>query len=172
MSLAEQLHPHVILMDLAMPRMGGIEATEAIDNTHTGSAVVVLTTFGDTDNVTAALDAGAVGYLMKDATPDQIIDAVRSAHAGGSPLDPRAARTILEARRRPDPVGSVDFGAPQLTEKQKEVLGLVAEGLSNRKIARRLGISEKTVKAHLTAVYAALGVADRVQAALWFSKHY
>ena len=169
-SLAEQLHPHVILMDLAMPGKDGIKATEEIEDTQTGSAVVVLTTFGDADNVMAALDAGAVGYLMKDATPDQIVDAVRSAHSGGSPLDPRAARTVLEARRRPESVVASGSGAPQLTAKQTEVLGLVAEGLSNRRIARTLGISEKTVKAHLTTVYAALGVSDRVQAALWYSK--
>jgi len=115
--------------------------------------------------VLAALDAGAVGYLLKDSSGSDLIAGLRSAAAGGSPLDPRAARALIDARQSgatPDPA--------RLTEKQREVLDLVARGMSNRLIARQLGISEKTVKAHLTAIYAALGVTDRLQAALWATR--
>lgn len=159
--VATSEHPDVVLMDLAMPGIGGIEATARIA-TSTDSAVVVLTTFGESEQVLSALDAGAVGYLLKDSPSADLIAGIRSAAAGESPLDPRVARALVEARQtqlRPAP--------PRLTDKQKEVLDLVARGLSNRLIARHMGISEKTVKAHLTAVYAALGVSDRLQAALW-----
>ena len=109
---------------------------------------------------------GAVGYLMKDADPQTLADGIRAAAAGGSPIDARVARTVLEARR-PSSVPE----ASDLTVKQREVLLLVAEGLPNRLVAKRLGVSEKTVKAHLTQIYASLGVTDRVQAALWARDH-
>ena len=151
--------PDVVLMDLAMPGIGGVEATRRIVDSS-DAAVVVLTTFGESDRVLAALDAGAVGYLLKDAAGADLIAGIRSAAGGGSPLDPRVARTLVDARHtRPQ--------RPRLTEKQQEVLDLVSRGMSNRLIARQLGISEKTVKAHLTAIYSAIGVTDRVQAALW-----
>ncbi|MBK6762229.1 MAG: response regulator transcription factor [Micrococcales bacterium] len=156
--------PDVVLMDLAMPGVGGVEATRQICG-RSGTAVVVLTTFGESERVLAALDAGAVGYLLKDSSGSDLIAGLRSAAAGGSPLDPRAARALIDARQSgatPDPA--------RLTEKQREVLDLVARGMSNRLIARQLGISEKTVKAHLTAIYAALGVTDRLQAALWATR--
>jgi len=156
--------PDVVLMDLAMPGIGGVEATRRICG-RAGPAVVVLTTFGESERVLAALDAGAVGYLLKDSSGSDLIAGLRSAAAGGSPLDPRAARALIDARQSgatPDPT--------RLTEKQREVLDLVARGMSNRLIARQLGISEKTVKAHLTAIYAALGVTDRLQAALWATR--
>ncbi len=156
--------PDVVLMDLAMPGIGGVEATRRICG-RGGPAVVVLTTFGESERVLAALDAGAVGYLLKDSSGSDLIAGLRSAAAGGSPLDPRAARALIDARQSgatPDPT--------RLTEKQREVLDLVARGMSNRLIARQLGISEKTVKAHLTAIYAALGVTDRLQAALWATR--
>ena len=152
--------PDVVLMDLAMPGIGGIEATRQICE-NSEAAVVVLTTFGESERVLAALDAGAVGYLLKDSQPARLIAGIRSAATGGSPLDPRVARALIDARQaRPT-------SAPRLTDKQQEVLDLVARGLSNRLIARQLGISEKTVKAHLTTIYSTLGVTDRLQAALW-----
>lgn len=159
--------PDVVLMDLSMPGMDGVEATRLIGaGCGESVAIVVLTTFSDRDRVLASLDAGAVGYLMKDTRPDALHDAIRAAATGGSPIDPRVARTLLDARR--------SNGAPEgveLTAKQEETLRLLAEGLPNRLIAKRMGISEKTVKAHLTQVYAALGVTDRLQAALWAQRN-
>lgn len=160
--LVESLRPDVVLMDLSMPGMDGIQATRLIAETVPETAVVVLTTYADRDRIMASLDAGAVGYLMKDVAPQILQDGVRAAANGGSPIDPRVARTLVEARRS----GTRSDGS-RLTAKQIEVLRLVAAGLPNRLVARRLDISEKTVKAHLTQIYAAIGVTDRVQAALW-----
>jgi DNA-binding NarL/FixJ family response regulator len=160
--LVKQLLPDVVLMDLSMPGVDGVAATEQITRTLPRVAVVVLTTFADRDRVLASLDAGAVGYLMKDVSPQVLQEGVRAAAAGGSPIDPRVARTLVEARRHGE-----SATPHRLTAKQLEVVRLVATGLPNRLIGRRLDISEKTVKAHLTQIYAALGVADRVQATLW-----
>lgn len=165
--LVRRLRPDVVLMDLSMPGTDGIAATAAITELVPDSAVVVLTTFADRDRVLASLDAGAVGYLMKDVTPQVLQEGVRAAATGGSPIDPRVARVIVDARR----TGGEGSAATHLTAKQIEVLRLVAAGLPNRLVARELGISEKTVKAHLTQVYAALGVTDRVQATLWAQTH-
>ena len=164
--LVQELRPDVVLMDLSMPGTDGVAATQRINQTVPDVAVVVLTTFADRDRVLASLDAGAVGYLMKDVSPQSLQDGVRAAACGGSPIDPRVARTLVDARRQGE------SASPQrLTAKQLEVVRLVATGLPNRLIARRLDISEKTVKAHLTQIYAALGVADRVQADLWAQEH-
>ena len=107
-----------------------------------------------------ALDAGAVGYLLKDASAEDVVKGIRAAVEGGSPLDPRAARTLLEAQTAPDPLEG-------LSAREQEVLGLLLEGMPNKLIALRLGISEKTVKTHLTSVFRTIGVTDRVQAVLW-----
>lgn len=160
---AEALNPDVVLMDLSMPELDGVRATRLICDRDPNTSVVVLTTFADSRRVMDSLEAGAVGYLMKDSSPQDIITGVITAANGGSPLDPRVARSLVDAQRG----GSRSQRDVVLTKKQTEVVALVAEGLSNRLIARRLQISEKTVKAHLTAVYNALGVTDRVQAALW-----
>jgi len=160
------LRPDVVLMDLSMPVMDGVEATHTILRSAPETAVVILTTFAEPEQVLRSLDAGAVGYLMKDADPQTLADGIRAAAAGGSPIDARVARTVLEARR-PSSVPE----ASDLTVKQREVLLLVAEGMPNRLVAKRLGVSEKTVKAHLTQIYASLGVTDRVQAALWARDH-
>jgi DNA-binding NarL/FixJ family response regulator len=111
-----------------------------------------------------ALGAGAAGYLLKDATPDELIAAVRAVMEGGAPLDPKAARVLLDAQRAAKQ-------APRLSGREKEVLDLLATGLANKQIARRLGITERTVKAHLTSVFQSLGVTDRTQAALWAQEH-
>jgi len=160
----EEFEPDVVLMDLSMPEMDGIEATRRIAENHSSSRVLVLTSFSDQTRILDALEAGADGYLLKHSDPDDIADAIRTVHTGGSPLDPKAARTLLESRRSGRSVS-------ELTDREREVLLLVREGLANKQIARRLGIAERTVKAHLTSVYQRLGVTDRTQAALWASGH-
>jgi DNA-binding NarL/FixJ family response regulator len=159
-SLCAELHPDVALMDLSMPGMDGVEATSRIVESAPGVQVVVLTSFVDRERVLAALDAGAIGYLLKDAEPEELLQGVHAAARGESPLDPRAARTMLGAQRATGPL-------EELSEREREVLSLVAEGLPNKQIGRRLGISEKTVKAHLTHVFRTIGVDDRIQAGLW-----
>ena len=156
--------PDVALMDLSMPGMGGVEATRTIVQRTPGVQVVVLTSFMDRENVVQALAAGAVGYLLKDAEPEDVIRAIHSAARGESPIDPRAARTMLSAQQASDP-------AAALTEREREVLSLVGEGLPNKQIGRRLGISEKTVKAQLTSAFRTIGVDDRMQAGLWARNH-
>jgi len=156
--------PDVVLMDLSMPNMGGIAATQAIMAAGVGVRVVVLTSYSDRDQILNALDAGAVGYLLKDADPPELIAGIRAAADGDSPLHPKAASAVLRARAERRPL-------PELSEREREVLELVATGLSNQKIAARLGISEKTVKAHLTSVFRQLGVDDRTQAAMWARRH-
>ena len=165
-ALLASASPDVFLMDLSMPVVDGVEATRRILAIAPEARVVVLTSFAERQRVLDAIEAGALGYVLKDAAPDEVLSAVRSAAAGGSPLDPRAARVLLDARRNgPGPKGG------QLTDREREVLRLVAEGLANKQIARRLGIAERTVKAHLTSVFQAIGVTDRTQAALWAQRH-
>jgi DNA-binding NarL/FixJ family response regulator len=157
-----ELSPDVVLMDLSMPVLDGIEATKRLSEAPDAPRVVVLTSFSDRDRILGALDAGAVGYLLKDAEPEELVRGVRAAARGESPLDPKAATAVLSARaeRRTG-------GAEELSPREREVLALVAGGLPNKLIARRLDISEKTVKAHLTRVFQQIGVTDRTQAALW-----
>jgi DNA-binding NarL/FixJ family response regulator len=162
-SLAAEHVPDVVLMDLEMPVLSGVEATRQIVAAEPATRVVVLTSFADRERILDALDAGAVGYLLKDAEPDELVRGVRAAARGESPLAPRAAAAVLQARAsRPS--------EPELTQREREVLDLVGEGLPNKLIARRLGISEKTVKAHITRIFEALGVTDRTQAALWLQR--
>jgi DNA-binding NarL/FixJ family response regulator len=164
--MASDLRPDVILMDLVMPRADGIEATKRIRSASSDApAIVVLTSFSDRDRILDALDAGAAGYLLKDCEPQELFDGVRAAASGNSPLAPEAARAMLTARadRRV---------ARDMTDREREVLGLLRTGMSNKQMARRLGISEKTVKAHLTRVFDCIGVTDRTQAALWAERHH
>ena len=161
--LARRLHPDVVLMDLSMPNVDGIAATRELLGGDEELQVVVLTSLSDRERILAALDAGAVGYLLKDAEPQELIAGVRAAARGESPLAPKAARALLTARAQREQA--------QLSERELEVLRCVAEGLPNKLIARRLGISEKTVKTHLTRVFQQLGVTDRTQAALWAREH-
>ena len=162
--VAARERPDVILMDLSMPNVDGIEATRRIVAADPDAHVVVLTSFSDNRRILDALDAGAIGYLLKHAGPDEVLGAIRAAAAGGSPLDPKAARALLEAQRGRRP-------ADTLSPREREVLRLVARGLANKAIARRLEISERTVKAHLTNIFSAIGVSDRTQAALWAQQH-
>jgi DNA-binding NarL/FixJ family response regulator len=167
-SLAAQavstLQPDIVLMDLSMPEVDGIAGTQAVVAERPETKVLVLTSFNESARILAALEAGAVGYLLKDTEPDDIVKAVRDAAAGGVPLSPQAARALLPSNR---PAARSDA----LTAREREVLSLVAAGLPNKSIARRLDISEKTVKAHLTRVFTVLGVQDRTSAALWAQRH-
>lgn len=161
-----ELEPDLVLMDLSMPGTDGIEATRQVLAARPETRVIVLTSFAEHARIHAALEAGAVGYLLKDAEPEEILKALRDAAAGGVPLSPRAAAALLPQNRP-----AAETAASSLTPREREVLSLVAAGLPNKSIARRLGISEKTVKAHLTKVFAAVGVADRTSAALWAQRH-
>ncbi len=153
----------VVLMDLSMPGTDGIAGTRAITSSVSHAQVVVLTSFVERDRVLAALDAGAVGYLLKDASPDDIIRGVRIAAQGGSPLDPHVARSLIEAQ--------ASRGSSTMTAREREVLVLIARGFPNKRIALQLGIAEKTVKAHVTRIFETIGVTDRTQAALWAQRN-
>ena len=163
-ALCAEQRPDVVLMDLEMPDVDGIEATRRIKAAQPETAVVILTSFSDRERILRALDAGAAGYLLKDAEPDELRRAVQAAARGDVPLDPKAARAVLSARAAVSPVDA-------LSQREREVLAMVAEGLPNKLIARRLEISEKTVKAHLTSVFRQIGVTDRTQAALWAQRN-
>jgi DNA-binding NarL/FixJ family response regulator len=163
-SLCAEREPDVVLMDLEMPVLDGIEATARIRAAQPGVAVVVLTSFSDRQRILRALDAGAAGYLLKDAEPGELAKSIEAAARGEAPLDPKAARALLSARRAPTV-------AETLSEREREVLAMVGQGLPNKVIAQRLAISEKTVKAHLTSVYRQIGVTDRTQAALWAARN-
>jgi DNA-binding NarL/FixJ family response regulator len=162
--LVADTDPDVVLMDLSMPELDGVEATRRISERFPRSRVLVLTSFSDQTRILDALTAGADGYLLKHAEPDEIAAGIRSVYEGGSPLDPKAARVLLESRR-------TRRQTVNLTDREREVLLLVRGGLANKQIARRLGISERTVKAHLTSVFQRLGVTDRTQAAIWAADH-
>jgi DNA-binding NarL/FixJ family response regulator len=163
-ALCAERAPDVVLMDLEMPVLDGIEATSRIKAAQPNVAVVVLTSFSDRPRILRALEAGAAGYLLKDAEPDELARAIRAAARGDVPLDPKAGRALLTAHT------SVSPGAA-LSDREREILAMVAEGLPNKLIARRLSISEKTVKAHLTSVFRQIGVTDRTQAALWATRN-
>ena len=154
----------VVLMDLSMPGMNGTDATRDVLDRCPDVRVVVFTSFAEHARVQTAIDAGAVGYLLKDTEPDDLVQALRDAAAGHAPISPRAALALLPQRTPAAPTTN-------LTPREREVLSLVAVGLPNKTIARRLWISEKTVKTHLTRIFATLGVYDRTSAALWAQRH-
>lgn len=153
-----RLRPDVVLMDLGLGDDDGAEVTRRIIEIDPAARVLVLTSFPDRAHVEHALDAGAAGYLLKHASAREVESAIRAAARGETPLDPKVAHVLL---RRPGPTGP-----PGLSEREREVLQLVGEGLPNKRIAQRLGITERTVKGHLTTIYRQLGVTDRLQAAL------
>ncbi|MEV6672957.1 response regulator transcription factor [Streptomyces sp. NPDC051162] len=183
--LVAELAPDVVLMDLRMPRCDGVEATRRIRAEHPSTQVVILTTYGDDDSLFPALRAGARGYLTKDAGGEEIVRAVRHVMSGEAGLSPNVQRRLLErlsasgeggspertATAGPSPLGGPAPGAPPrrelpdgLTAREAEVLSLVAEGLSNAEIARRLHVSTATVKTHINNLFAKTGARDRAQA--------
>ena len=164
LAVVRAAQPDVVLMDLSMPGVDGIAGTAALRDAGERARVVVLTSFVEHERVTAALAAGAVGYLLKDSDPRDVLEAIRAAAAGHAPLDPRVATALLPSAKPADP-------ASALSAWEREVLVLVAQGLANKQIARQLGISERTVKAHLGNVFRHLGVTDRTSAALWARDH-
>ena len=178
--LVPPLAPDVVLMDVSMPGIGGVEATRRLIDGGSSARVVVLTSFPDAVTVHGALAAGATGYLLKDADPATVLDGVRSAARGDAPLDPRAARALLPTRAATpavpvaDPGGRGEGDPPEarvVVGREADVLRLLGRGLSNRQIGHELGIAERTVKAHVGSIFRRVGVADRTSAALWARDH-
>jgi len=156
--------PDVVLMDLSMPGVDGAEATRRIRASHPDLPVLVLTSYSDRDHILGAVDAGVTGYLLKDDEPVTLIDGIHAAARGESPVSPKAAGVLFDARAH-------TRSEETLTGRERDVLLLVSEGMTNKQIADRLGISQKTVKTHLTKVFQRIGVTDRTQAALWAQRH-
>ena len=165
-ALAGELRPDVVLMDLVMPSLNGIEAMRRLRQRALTPRVIVLTSFLDEDQVLPAIRAGAAGYLLKNVEPRELARAVRAAHAGEALIDPTVAARLVETLAKED----VDDGYGRLTAREQEVLGLIGRGLSNKRIALELGVAEKTVKTHVTHLLAKLGLADRTQAALYSTR--
>jgi DNA-binding NarL/FixJ family response regulator len=157
---AGRLAPDVVLMDLEMPRLDGVEAMQQIRAARTETRVIVLTSFGDDDKLLPAVRAGASGYLLKSAPPQEVVRAIRAAHAGDAVIDPKAAGRLLDALARSP------RATESLTPRERDVLSCLCRGMPNKQIARELGLAEKTVKTHVGHILAKLGVTDRTQAAL------
>ena len=169
LALIERRNPDIVVMDLAMPGMSGAEATREIRRRFPHVAVLVMTVSAGEAEVLEALEAGAAGYLLKDSQPDEIVRAVEAAVSGDAPLSPRVARLVVQ-RARMMPGGGAEaaaLAAEELTDREREVLRLLAEGLDNREIAEALFLSPTTVKRHVSSIVTKLGVSNRVQAAIW-----
>jgi DNA-binding NarL/FixJ family response regulator len=162
---AERLEPDVVLMDLVMPGLDGVGAMRELRRRLPRCRVIVLTSYAEDDRLLPAIQAGAAGYLLKNVQPRELARAVRAAHAGEALLDPAVAARLVEAIAEPAGAGAAP-ARERLTPREREVLALLGRGLPNKRIARELGVSEKTVKTHVGHVLAKLGVSDRTQAAL------
>jgi DNA-binding NarL/FixJ family response regulator len=164
LALVDELEPDVVLLDLSMPGLDGMGVIRALRRRGRSVPVLVLTSYSDSGLVLEAVRAGADGYLLKQSEAEVILDGVRAVAAGRAPVDPAVASQLMtDIRER--------SAAEELTEREREVLELVRQGHPNKSIARRLEISERTVKAHVTRIFQRIGVADRTQAALWAERH-
>jgi DNA-binding NarL/FixJ family response regulator len=165
---AKLAQPDVVLLDLIMPKMGGVEATPHIIAASPQARVIILTSFGEDDQVIPAIRAGAQGYLLKDIPPHDLVQAVREAYQGKAQLHPDVARKLMSAIAAPP--AAAPSPEPDLTERELEVLRLIAQGMNNQQIAQTLTISEKTVKTHVSNILGKLQVDDRTQAAIYALK--
>ena len=168
---AARLNPDIVLMDLVMPRLDGIAATSRIKALCPGTKVIALTSFTEDDKVFPAIQAGASSYLLKDVSPDTLVDAIRAAHHGEARLHPEVMRKLMAQVAAQTSSGKRQWNGPQLTDREQEVIRLVAQGKSNREIAEALIISEKTAKAHISNILGKLGLDDRTQMAVYAIKH-
>jgi DNA-binding NarL/FixJ family response regulator len=164
LAAVEASRPDVVLLDLSMRGLDAVATLRDLRQRHPELRVIMLSAYSDRNEVLGAFDAGAAGYLLKDSSPESLLGGIRAVMAGETPMSPAAATVILSSWR-------TGHAAPQLTQRERQVLSLLAEGTSNKAIGHRLGISEKTVKAHVTAILQALDVTDRTQAAVWVRQH-
>jgi DNA-binding NarL/FixJ family response regulator len=171
--LAGNVQPDIVLLDLVMPQMDGIQATPKIIECSPNSRVIILTSFGEEDKVLPAIRAGAQGYLLKDIPPDELVHAIREAYLGKVQLHPEIAKKLMSAVAAQEVTVSrfATNSNGGLTEREQEVLHLIADGLSNREIAEKIFISEKTVKTHVSNILSKLQLTDRTQAAIYALKH-
>ena len=166
LQLCKEVLPDVVLMDMVMPIMDGVTATRAIRQQFPSAQVIALTSFKQEGLVEKALQAGAIGYLLKDVSADKLVSTIRSAHMGRATLSPEATQILVEAANKPPPPGH------DLTKREWAVLALLVEGLNNTQIAHRLGVSSSTVKTHVSAILSKFGVESRTEAAALALRHH
>jgi NarL family two-component system response regulator LiaR len=171
--LAQHTQPNVVLLDLVMPEMDGIRAIPKILECSPMSRIIVLTSFGEEDKVLPAIRAGAYAYLLKDIPPEGLVHAIREVYLGQVQLHPEVAKKLMSALAAQEIPGNQKASEAEgdLTDRERDVLSLIADGLSNREIAERIFISEKTVKTHVSSILSKLHLADRTQAAIYALKH-
>jgi NarL family two-component system response regulator LiaR len=173
--LAQGLHPHVVIMDIAMPKLNGIEATRKIKENQPDTAVLILSAYDDDQYVFAILEAGAAGYLLKDVPYQELVGAIRAVHAGESILHPAIARKVINRFASPGGPGALAVEADQLSEREMEVLKLAAQGMGNMEIANQLALSVRTIQGHLSNIFSKMQVGSRTEAVIqalqrgWFT---